>query len=240
MINALLDLFLPRECVVCGRILSVHERHVCVSCLADLPRTFFSKQRRNQMADRFNGLIARGLNPELVGGYSYATALFFYRSGTGYRDITRRLKYHSDLDAGRYFSEMLGKELASSTLYSDVDLVIPVPLHWTRRWSRGYNQASVIGKVLASCLGVKSRENVLFRRRRTRTQTRLSLEGKATNVAGAFGVRRHSGVEKYSHILLVDDVFTTGATMMACYRALRAVLPVSVRISVATLACVGY
>lgn len=239
MINALLDLFVPRECIVCGRILSVHERHVCASCLADLPRTFFSKQRSNQMADRFNGLIARGLKPELIGSYSYATALFFYRSGTGYRDITRRLKYHSYLDIGRYFSEMLGKELASSTLYSDVDLVIPVPLHWTRRWSRGYNQASVIGKVLASCLGVKSRENVLFRRRRTRTQTRLSLEGKAANVAGAFGVRRHSGVEKYSHILLVDDVFTTGATMMACYRALRAELPVYVRISVATLACVG-
>ena len=115
---------------------------------------------------------------------------------------------------------MLGKELASSTLYSDVDLVIPVPLHWTRRWSRGYNQASVIGKVLASCLGVKSRENVLFRRRRTRTQTRLSLERKAANVAGAFCVRRRSGVEKYSHILLVDDVFTTGATMTACAREL--------------------
>ena len=114
MINALLDLFLPRECVVCGRILSVHERHVCVSCLADLPRTFFSKQRRNQMADRFNGLIARGLNPELVGGYSYATALFFYRSGTGYRDITRRLKYHSDLNAGRFFFQ---KCLARSWLH---------------------------------------------------------------------------------------------------------------------------
>ena len=240
MINALLDLFLPRECIVCGRILSVHERHVCASCLADLPRTFFSKQRSNQMADRFNGLIATHLDPGLVAGYCYATALFFYRSGTGYRDITRRLKYHSDLAAGRFFAGMLAKEVASSPLFSDMDVVIPVPLHWTRRWSRGYNRAAVIGRVLAAGLGVELREDILFRRRRTRTQTRLSLEGKAANVAGAFGVRRRSGVEKYSHILLVDDVFTTGATMMACYRALRAIFPVSARISVATLACVGY
>ncbi|MBQ8060499.1 MAG: ComF family protein [Bacteroidales bacterium] len=240
MNSALLDLFLPRKCIVCGSILSVHERHVCTSCLADLPRTFFSRQRRNQMADRFNGLIAAHMDQESFKGYAYATALFFYRSGTGYRDITRRLKYHSDLAAGRFFAGMLAKEIASSPLYSDVDLVIPVPLHWTRRWARGYNQAAVIGRVLAAGLGTELREDILFRRRRTRTQTKLSLEGKAANVAGAFGVRRRSGVEKYSHILLVDDVFTTGATMLACYRALRAVLPVSARISVATLACVGY
>ncbi len=134
----LLDLILPRACAVCGRTLLMNERYLCPACLADLPRTYFSKMRRNQMADRFNDLVQRSLDSGRP-GYLYATALFFYRSSTGYRDITRNLKYHSNLGIGHYFSQMLGSEMAESGLYSDVDTIIPVPLHWTRNWSRGYN-----------------------------------------------------------------------------------------------------
>ena len=83
------------------------------------------------------------------------------------------------------------------------------------------------------------RTDILYRSRRTRTQTKLSVEGKARNVTGAFQVRRMRAIPEYSHILLVDDVFTTGATLRSCQKALRTVFPPSVRISVATLACVG-
>ncbi len=240
VLTALGDLVMPRECIVCGRPLALRERHLCIGCLADLPRTYFSNMPHNQLADRFNSLIQRDL--DATGGfeeYACATSLFFYRSQTGYRLITQRLKYHSDYAAGRYFASMLGREMAASPIYSDVDAVIPVPLHWTRRWSRGHNQAEIIAEVLARDLGAEMRTDILCRARRTRTQTRLSVEGKAHNVEGAFRIRRLKAVPEYSHILLVDDVFTTGATLHSCHRALRGVFPPPVRISVAALACVG-
>ncbi len=240
VLTSLGDLIMPRECIVCGRPLALRERHLCIGCLADLPRTYFSNMPHNQLADRFNALIQSDLDATGVfEEYSYATSLFFYRSQTGYRLITQRLKYHSDYAAGRYFASMLGREMAASKVFADVDAVIPVPLHWTRRWFRGHNQSEVIAEILAGNLGAEMRADILYRKRRTRTQTKLSVEGKARNVEGAFRARRLKAVPEYSHILLVDDVFTTGATLRSCQKALRAVFPPPVRISVATLACVG-
>ncbi len=240
VLTALGDLVMPRECIVCGRPLAMREHHLCIGCLADLPRTYFSNMPHNQLADRFNALIQRDLDATGVfEEYSYATSLFFYRSHTGYRLITQRLKYHSDYAVGRYFASMLGREMAASPVFDDVDAVIPVPLHWTRLWSRGHNQAEIIAEVLAESLDADFRTDILYRARRTRTQTKLSVEGKTHNVERAFRVRRLKSVPEYSHILLVDDVFTTGATLHSCHRALRTVFPPDVRISVATLACVG-
>lgn len=237
---AVADIALPRRCIVCSTLLSVQERHVCVHCLADLPRTHFSTQPRNQMADRFNALVSRDLLD--TGGYyeySCATALFFYRSGTGYTKITQSLKYHSNIGAGRYFANILAREMVSSGNFSDVDAVVPVPLHWTRKWSRGYNQAEVIAKVLARVLGCDLHPDLLERVRRTRTQTRMSVQDKAANVRRAFVVRPSSARLRFGHVLLVDDVFTTGATLYSCYLALRQTYGPEVRISVATLACVA-
>jgi len=239
-LRALCDLVLPRTCVVCGRPLALHEKHICPSCLSDLPRTHFSNLPCNQMADRFNALVQRDLAD--AGGYEsyiHATALFFYRSSTPYSKITQRLKYHSDLAEGRYFANMLGREMLASDFYRDVDAVVPVPLHWSRRWSRGYNQAEVIASEVAGCLGAELRCDILERPRRTRTQTKMSIEQKALNVRGAFTVRKDARLEACSHILIIDDVFTTGATVHSCYLALREVLPPKVKISVATLGCVG-
>ena len=238
--SGLVDLILPRTCAVCGGELSLRERHVCVGCLADLPRTYFSCMSRNQLSDRFNALVQEFPAPEPAEGpvYSYATALFFYRAG--YKDITRRLKYHADIGIGKYFADMLAEEMAVSGIYSNVDAVIPVPLHWTRRWSRGYNQAEVIAQVLADKLGALVLKRVLYRCRRTRTQTRLSIGKKSANVAGAFKVKRGFRLSGLSHILIVDDVFTTGATLHSCYLALKPSCPAKTKISVAALACVGY
>ncbi len=231
---SLADLFLPRTCPVCGRRLSLRERHICAECLSDLPRTYFSGQSHNQMADRFNAL----LDPVPL-RYSYATALFYYRSGTGYRNITKKLKYHADLGCGEFFADMLGKEMAGSEFFKDVDAVVPVPLHWTRRLSRGYNQAEIIASVIAARLDTVLRCDVLKRPRRTKTQTRLSIGEKVSNVSGAFRLRNGVDLSGVHHVLLVDDVYTTGATLRECFMALGPGITPGTRISVATLAYVG-
>ena len=238
------DVLLPRICVVCGRKLNATEKNLCLYCMAELPQTFFWERKHNAMADKFNSLIERGVDGTLTGGrlerYAYAVALFFYDGKGDYRRITQQLKYHADLGLGRDFGSMLAHRIEEARHFEDVDVIIPVPLHWTRKWKRGYNQAEVIAKEVARQLGVDLRTDLLKRSRRTRTQTKVDPAKKSDNVRGAFTVNKpRLQEENYRHIVLVDDVFTSGSTLHNCFQALRAELPVSVRISVATLAYVG-
>lgn len=252
-LKAVLDLLVPRRCIVCESALASSEKHLCRECLDDIPHTYYWLRKFNPMADKFNALIQEELERMSLDGtrpyheeYAYATALFFYRADSDYSHISRQLKYHSNIPAGKFFGQQLGARLARAEHLADVDAVIPIPLHWTRKWSRGYNQAEVIAREVAIALGAELRTDILERRRRTRTQTKLTIEGKAANVKGAFRVKScnsnktdASALSDLKHLLIVDDVFTTGSTLYACYSALRAVLPPSVRISVATLAFVG-
>ena len=281
LLRSLPDLLMPRVCLVCGRQLLPTERHLCLCCEADLPLTHFEDCSRNPMADRYN---ARLVDAGCGDSYQYATSLFYYGTGSGYDYIPQALKYGRNFGAGRHFARMLGGLIAGAEHFRDVDLVTCVPLHWTRRYRRGYNQAAVIASEIARCLNaarsaaapaepectgstgpVEARGNysagpepvifaphLLRRTRRTATQTRLSVADKALNVAGAFAVRRHYLPPSPTplsfraqprnllprHILLVDDVFTTGSTLSACAEALFEAFGPEVRVSIATLACV--
>lgn len=234
--TALGDLVLPRFCVACGERLHLDERHLCLECMADLSLTHFWQYRRNLMADRFNerlrSIIPDGVRVE----YASAAALFFYNAESQYKRIPQALKYKSNISAGRYFAAMLGRHLASSPDFRGIEAVIPVPLHWTRRLSRGYNQSEVIARELARALGAELVTRKLWRNRRTRTQTRMGMNEKAGNVSGAFSVH---GSLPYRHVLLVDDTFTTGATLVACSAAVLPALRPGAKISVATLAFVS-
>ena len=300
---ALGDLFMPRACLACGRRLGMRERHLCLSCAADVPYTRFWLAPHNPLADRFNAVLERHRGTEPM-DYAYAAALLYYKGA--YRAIPRALKYQGDLAAGRHYGALLGRRLAAAPHFADIDLVIPVPLHWTRLRSRGYNQAEILARALADAFraapappgaserwpvvaghdegvtptassgapstvipGAPStvipgltrnlpevRTDLLVRARRTRTQTRVSVDQKARNVASAFQVPERfplrarivstlkgdapespaSVLASARHILLVDDTFTTGATLYACYAALRPFT--AARISIATLAAV--
>ena len=237
-LSALADLVMPRVCIVCGDGLMPQESHICSCCLADMPLTRFETWSRNPMADRLNAKVDRdGYAP-----YSYATALYYYNEDAGYRYISQSIKYHRNFRAGEHFGRMLGERIAASELFADVDAVVPVPLHRLRRWKRGYNQAEIIAKAVTGALkdaGIAAalRTDLLIRDRRTMSQTRLSGEEKEKNVEGAFRCRKAK--RECVHILLVDDVCTTGSTLAACHRALRQAFGGRVKISAATLGFVS-
>jgi ComF family protein len=182
--------------------------------------------------------------------YAFAAALFFFNEEGDYKKIPYRIKYEGDILAGRHFGRMLGDRLSSAEWFQDIDTIIPVPLHWRSKWKRGYNQAEIIAQGISEALGIPVRTDILRRRKHTRTQINLNIQQKSANVAGAFSASlpqtRSTNADNSSnrtyrprHILLVDDVFTTGSTLTACLLALREVFPPEVRISVATLGFVG-
>ena len=238
--RALADLLLPRVCLVCGKKLGLHEEHICLYCLADMPMTHFWERSHNPMADKINGFIQERLCSEdfwTREPYAYASALFYFQSESGYRHILYSLKYKGNTAAGEHFGKMLGRKMAGVEHFKDVDTVIPVPLHWTRKWSRGYNQAECIARTLAEELGAQLRTDILHRRRRTATQTKVAIDQKSQNVQGAFEATAQEHVPV--HILIVDDVFTSGSTLYSCFLALRKVYSYPTRISVATIGFVG-
>ena len=229
------DLMMPRECLVCGRTLGAAERHLCIWCAADLPLTYNWERTHHPMADAFNATLERLRADGETLPYAYAASLLLYHKENPYKAIPQAIKYHDNLPAGRFFGDLLGSLMAAQPHFADIDLVVPVPLHWLRHYRRGYNQAEVIAAALAAGLKAKLCPGALRRVRRTRTQTRLDAEDRLRNVQGVFRARRPISAR---HVLLVDDTFTTGATLAACYRAIKKATGPGTRISVATLAMV--
>lgn len=241
---SLADLVMPRVCIVCGTGLMPSEKHLCCNCSNDLPLTRFENMERNPMADRYNERIEE--NRTTSEPYQRACALFYYDTESGYGNITQALKYHRNISTGKYFSSQLGRILATSPLFKDADLVIPVPLHWTRRLSRGYNQAEIIAAQIAKEFQKAGghaivEKRLLFRPRKTGTQTKLKGEEKAGNVRGAFLVDKNkaANLTGLRHIMVVDDVFTSGNTLNECHKTLRSVFGPEVRISAISLGFTG-
>ena len=221
------DLFFVRSCAVCGKALDsdpgAAAEALCSGCLEDIPLTYFWNYSENAAMDRLAGLC-----------HVYnAASLFFYRHDSAYCDIVRRCKYGGDIALGRWAGEMLGRQLASGGLYSGVQAIVPVPLHPLKRWRRGFNQSEIIAcGIAASFPGVPVVPGLLYRRRYTATQTRKSVTERGRNVSGAFALRRRQ-LERLRaagmrHILLVDDVLTTGATLSECIRLMEPFFTVSV------------
>lgn len=208
---SLRDIFFTRECVVCGRVLTPGERHLCRDCLDDMPLTYFWSWRDNPAMERLAGQCR----------LQDATSLFFYRPEGGYAGCVRQFKYRSDLALGAYLSRMLGGYLASGVWFQGIRVVVPVPLHPLKRLKRGFNQSDVIAENVAACLpGCRVEKHLLRRRRYTATQTKKSRGERASNVSSAFVLDRKKAerlrAEGVGSILIVDDVLTTGSTLAAC------------------------
>jgi len=222
-LSDLLSLLLPRTCPACRKPLKDWEDCLCLVCLAKLPVTHFDRNLENPLAEIFWGRVK----------LSQAVAWFYFRKGSVYQDALHKLKYNDRPDIGFSLGKQFGYELYQSTEFIKPDILVPVPLNPKKLRKRGYNQSEAIGKGLAVGLRIPLVNNILTRPIATSTQTRKSRYERYLNVTGKFKISNPVLLEN-RHVLLVDDVITTGATLEACAEELLAYSGVSV--SVAALA----
>ena len=228
----LFDLCFPKCCAVCGVQLNYHEHHLCLECYADLPLTHFWNVQDNPAERTFWGRCK----------LERVFSLFYYTNN--YRKPVHELKYNGNTAIGLWLGEMLGRHIASAENFPPVDFIVPVPLHWKKRLTRGYNQSEIIAKGIAKGLKTSGAGtppvlgNLLKRAQFTKTQTAKDRIDRWHNVSSAFRPNPKSKVipPPDSHLLLVDDVVTTGATLEACASIL--VEQLGCRVSIATLAYV--
>ncbi|WP_418991011.1 ComF family protein [Alistipes sp.] len=217
-------LFVPPRCPVCGEPLLMGERAVCSFCRATAPLTGFWREADNPVASKFWGLVP----------VYRASGFLYYLHGSGWRQLIHGFKYRGAWRTARAMGEWYGRCLAESGLYDDVDVVVPLPLHPLKRCRRGYNQSEYIAEGIAAQLGVEVDRRSVRRKRNTASQALKPRRERARNVEDAFAVRHPDRLEG-RHVLLVDDVMTTGSTLAACASAILQAAP-GCRVSVAALA----
>lgn len=225
-LHSLRSLLFPRCCVVCGAPLVKSEEYLCLRCYAQVPRTDYHHWDENPVERLFWGKIS------LV----RATAWFFYHKGNDFRLILHTLKYYGCKELGEVMGRAMAAELLPAGFFADVDVIVPVPLHRKKQQLRGYNQSEWIARGVSTVTNLPIDILSVTRERNTETQTRKSIFERWENVDGTF-VLHHPELFVGKHVLLIDDVLTTGATTVACASAFDGVE--GVRFSVLTLAVAG-
>jgi ComF family protein len=223
-LQSLSHLFIPRECAVCGRVLVEGEYLFCTACRWNMPLTNTWNASDNPIREKLHTLFMA----------EQASALFYYQKRSGYDNLVHRFKYSGKASLAYALGRWFGRELRQSGLYGDVDLIVPVPLHPLRRMKRGYNQSECVARGIGKSLGKPVTTSNLIRKVHNRSQTRHDSADRWENVAGIFAVRDPEAF-RGKHILLVDDVLTTGATLDSCAETIRTTAG-ACRISVTALA----
>jgi ComF family protein len=226
LFNDLLFLFFPEVCAACHQALMKGERSVCMSCRYHLPKTDFHKNPENPMAKNFWGRIP----------LETAVACYYFNKGEKVQSMLHALKYKGLEELGREIGKLYGQELKDSNSLRPVDLVCPVPLHPKKLRKRGYNQSASFAEGIASGLGTEYSYQVLKRQINTSTQTRKNKTARWQNVKDVFCLdsKTEAGTLQNKHILIVDDVVTTGATLEAAAKTLLSIQ--DTKISLAAMA----
>jgi ComF family protein len=219
----LTELLFPRLCVVCGDKLIEQENWICLHCLHHIPRTNFHLEPDNRVSQLFYGRVE----------IEYATSFFYFSKGSKYQSLLHNLKYKGMKELGEEIGKHFGIDLMQSPQFSSVDVICPVPLHPQKEKKRGYNQSWWIASGIARQMQKELSDDNLKRLTATETQTRKNRFERWQNVEGIFELFHP---EKFSgkHILLVDDVVTTGSTLEACAQAILS--KTNAKVSIATLA----
>jgi ComF family protein len=224
LFDDLISLFYPRLCAGCNIPLVRGEEVICLSCLADLPRTNYHFNNENPVFQIFIGRA----------NISQATSFCRFDKGGRLQHLLHQLKYKGNREVGRKMGILFGYDLIQSVLYQDIEAIIPVPLHHEKEKKRGFNQSVEICNGLSESMHCPVILRNLIREVHTSSQTRKGRFERWENVSGIFSIK-NAALLTGKHILLVDDVVTTGATLEACCEALLRVP--GVKVSIATLAC---
>ncbi|MBC7568019.1 MAG: ComF family protein [Pedobacter sp.] len=200
-----IGLLYPNLCSGCSKPIYYGESMICTSCLFEIPYTDDHLNPDNRVAKQFWARIQ----------FDGAMALLHFKKGNRVQSMLHQLKYKGKTELGQLLGKMIGDKLLLSTQFKEIDLIIPVPMHRKKLYQRGYNQSLCITEGIAQVLGCPVNDKALLKVKETATQThkgRLSRNENMTRVFEVFQLAELQG----KHILLVDDVITTGATIEAC------------------------
>jgi ComF family protein len=218
-----ISLLFPRLCYACGTHLLRNEKIICTNCYVLIPRTNYHQTNDNPLAQLFWGRCP----------ISGAGAFSFYNKGSRIRKLIHNLKYKGIKEVGFELGRIYGQALKNSGFTDDIDIIIPVPLHPAKQRKRGFNQSDCIARGIGETTGLPVDIKSLVRVKLSDTQTKRSRYERWMNVESIFAVF-DSETLKGKHVLLVDDVITTGSTLEACAGELLKIENVTV--SVAALA----
>jgi ComF family protein len=208
-VQGAVHMLFPQLCEGCRVPLLYQERVLCMSCAFELPQTGFHDKADNEAALRIAGRIP----------YQNATSFAYFTAEGLLQHLLHRLKYSGRKTIGHYLGEQAAEALKTASWIKDIEAIVPVPLHPKKEAGRGYNQSAAIAAGMSKALGIPVRESALVRTRHTKSQTRMSREERVLNVSHAFQLHPKARLEQ-QHVLLVDDVLTTGATVEAASLAL--------------------
>jgi len=219
----ILDFISPRHCVVCGQRLAPTERSLCSACVLRLPRTTYQfTPDDNPMVQMFWKLTP----------VRHAAALMYYEPHSEMARMVYQLKYRDRPDIGEDMGRLMANEMQMARFFDGIDVLVPVPLSRKRLRQRGYNQSEELARGVSDITGLPVAPKVLHRKHFVQSQTLLSRYERRQNVADMFELRDGMALQG-KHVLLIDDVCTTGATLVACCDALRDIP--GIRISILTL-----
>jgi ComF family protein len=218
-----ISLLFPRLCYACGNHLSRNENLICTECYILIPRTGYHLEPENPVEKLFWGRCR----------IEKAAAFSFYNKGSRIRNLIHNLKYKGIRDVGYELGRIYGETLKNSDFTDDIDIIIPVPLHPSKKRVRGFNQSDIISQGLSEATGLPVNKLLLSRITVSSTQTKKSRYERWTNVEGIFSVADVANL-RGKHVLLVDDVITTGSTIESCASEL--LKTEGVRVSVVALA----
>ena len=204
-LHDLAHVFFPHNCAGCGSDAPARGNLLCAECATQLPETAFLNHRDNPVEKIFYGCMKT----------EQAGSAYFFTKESLMQHLLTELKYKGNMDAGLYLGKLLGRKIKESTRFDDVDCIVPLPLNEEKQFKRGYNQAALIARGIAEIWDKPYYENAMQRMVFTETQTHKDRISRWQTMEGVFGVNNKNILEG-KHILLVDDVVTTGATLEAC------------------------
>jgi ComF family protein len=223
LLTDFLHLFFPHVCSGCGSDIINDNHQLCIRCLSHLPKTHFFEKAGNPVEEKFYGRLP----------VRQAGSAFYFTKKSLIENIVYEFKYKGNKEIGKYMGQMLGQLLAESKRFEDVDIIIPLPLNVRRLKKRGYNQSMVLAEGIQSVWNKPVNDKAVIRNINTETQTLSGRIARLENMQNVFAVAEPETIQN-KHVLLIDDVVTTGASLEAC--AVEILKTPGTTLSIATLA----